>query len=267
MSASHLVIGAQNGAAVALRNVTKVYGHGTDAVLALDDVGFSVRSGEFLCLVGASGCGKSTILHMIAGLDSPTAGTMAVPEGGVAMMFQDAALFPWLTVSDNIGFPLRMSGMDAAARKVRVNELLAMVHLEQFADRQPHELSGGMRQRVALARAIAQNARVLLMDEPFAALDAMMRDHLHDELERVWRETGLTVLFVTHNPREAARLGDRILLLSSRPGRVADEIRVSLPRPRRIDSTEIATIAAQITNRLTEIRHGSPGTEAEVRDA
>lgn len=239
--------------AIALDDVAKQYNAG---VWALDGISLDVRPGEFVCLVGASGCGKSTLLHLIAGLDVPTRGAVRVPGGPVGVMFQDAALFPWLTVRDNVAFPLRMRGVPKAERLARADALLAMVHLDGFADRQPHELSGGMRQRVALARALAQEARVLCMDEPFAALDAMMRDHLHEELERVWATTGLTVVFVTHNPREAVRLADRVLVLSSRPGRIARELRIDLPRPRRIDAPEVATLAAEIVDHLRELRHG-----------
>src|SRR6185436_395560 len=151
---------------------------------------------------------------------------------------------------ENVDFPLSVRGMEKAARRARVQELLELVHLAPFARRQPHELSGGMRQRVALARALAHASHVLLMDEPFAALDAMMRDKLHDDLERIAQATGLTILFVTHNVREAVRLGDRVLLFSSRPGRLVGEYEVPLHRPRRIDSAEIAILAATITDHL-----------------
>jgi NitT/TauT family transport system ATP-binding protein len=243
-------------AAVALRGVAKVFGHGRDAVQALADLSFTVRQGEFLCLVGASGCGKSTILSLIAGLDRPTAGTIDVPGERATLMFQDAALFPWLTVEQNVAFPLAMRGMPRPQRKAQVMRLLRMVHLEGFRARRPHELSGGMRQRVALARALAHGAEVLLMDEPFGALDAMMRDVLHEELERLWLASGRTVVFVTHNVREAVRLGDRVLLLSSRPGRVAAEFAVTIARPRRIESADVAALAAAITDRLrAEVLH------------
>ena len=238
--------------AVALRSVSKVYGHAGDAVRALADVTLEVRAGEFICLVGASGCGKSTILNMIAGLDRPSSGTIELGGGRAALMFQEAALFPWLTVAQNIEFPLQMRRVARNRRREEVAALLSMVHLDGFGGKRPHELSGGMRQRVALARALAQGARVLLMDEPFGSLDAMMRDLLHDEIERLWRETGLTVVFVTHNVREAVRLGDRVLLLSSRPGRVAAEFDVDIARPRRIESPEVAGLAATITDRLRE---------------
>ena len=168
------------------------------------------------------------------------------------LMFQEAALFPWLTVRGNVEIALKLAGVPRAERRSRAAELLDMVHLGDFAKRRPHELSGGMRQRVALARALAQDADVLLMDEPFGALDAMTRDRLHDELEALWSTTGKTVIFVTHNVREAVRLGDCVVLLASRPGRVAAVYDVTIPRPRRIDSPEVATLAATITDQLRE---------------
>ncbi|HZN17753.1 MAG TPA: ABC transporter ATP-binding protein [Micromonosporaceae bacterium] len=250
---------ADQPAAVVLEQVSKVYGRGPAAVPALDGVSLRVAPGEFVCLVGASGCGKSTLLSLVAGLDEPTAGRIEVAGGGTpALMFQEPALFPWLTVAGNVGLPLRLHGVRRRERQSRVAELLRTVHLEEFGRRRPHELSGGMRQRVALARTLGMASPVLLMDEPFGALDAMTRDLLHDELERIWQERRLTVVFVTHNVREAARLGDRIVLLSSRPGRVVWEHAVAVPRPRRIDSLEVAGIAAQVTDRLRQEvrRHG-----------
>jgi NitT/TauT family transport system ATP-binding protein len=243
---------------VSIREVSKVFGHGPSALLALDRMTLDVRPGEFVCLVGASGCGKSTLLNLVAGLDQPTAGTVDVRSERTALLFQEAALFPWLTVGANVELALRLRNVPKGDRKARVEELLELVHLAGFAKHRPHELSGGMRQRVALARALAQEADVLLMDEPFGALDAMTRDVLHDELERIWRERRLSVLFVTHNVREAARLGDRILLLTSRPGRVAQEFPVEIERPRRIDSPPVSGLAGQITDRLREevARHG-----------
>lgn len=236
--------------AARLEAVSKTHGRGAGAVQALDRVSFEVREGEFLCLVGASGCGKSTILNLLAGLDRPTVGTVQVHGGPVTQMFQDGALFPWLTVAENIAFPLKMQKLSRRERGERVAELLRLVHLEGFGDKRPHELSGGMRQRTALARALARGARLLLMDEPFAALDAMIRDRLHDEIERLWRETGLTVVFVTHNVREAVRLGDRVLAMSSRPGRIVAEFPVNVTHPRRIESAEVSSLAITITDRL-----------------
>jgi NitT/TauT family transport system ATP-binding protein len=217
-----------------------------------------VAEGEFLCLVGASGCGKTTLLNVIAGLDRPTTGEIDTGGRRTALMFQEPALLPWLTVAGNVELALRLRGVGRAERQRRAAELLETVHLGGFGARRPHELSGGMRQRVALARALAQEADVLLMDEPFGALDAMTRDLLHDEIERIWRETGVSVVFVTHNVREAARLGDRIVLLTSRPGTVADAFSVDVPRPRRIDSPEVSALAARVTDRLKQEvrRHG-----------
>jgi NitT/TauT family transport system ATP-binding protein len=244
--------------ALRLEGVTKRHGQGADAVVALDTMSLSVKKGEFVCIVGASGCGKSTMLSLVAGLDTPSAGKVHVAGGRPALMFQESALFPWLSVEDNVAFPLQMQGVPRRERAARVEELLKLVHLEKFAKRRPHELSGGMKQRVALARALAQQAELLLMDEPFAALDAMMRDHLHSELEALWQKTGLTVVFVTHNVREAVRLGDRVLLLSSRPGRLVAEYAIDLPRPRRIESPEVARTARTITDRLHEAaRHAA----------
>ena len=237
--------------AVVVDNVSKIFGTGPEAVKALDRINLQVSAGEFLCIVGASGCGKSTLLNLVADLDKPSAGRVS-ESGRVTLMFQEAALFPWLTVAGNINLALKLRGVPKRDRKDRIEQLLETVHLEDFAKKQPHELSGGMRQRVAIARAFAQDADILLMDEPFGALDAMTRDLLHDELERLWTDRSFTVLFVTHNVREAARLADRIVLLSSRPGRVVEEFDVDIPRPRRMDSPETSGLAAEITVRLRE---------------
>ncbi|MDA1359517.1 ABC transporter ATP-binding protein [Glycomyces luteolus] len=241
---------ARASGAVVLTDVVKRYGRGPGAVTALDGVSLRVEPGSFTCLLGASGCGKSTLLSLVAGLDDLTAGSIDDVERPVAMMFQEPALFPWLTVAGNVELALRVRGVGRAERRQRAAELLDTVRLEGFAHKRPHELSGGMRQRVALARALAQDASVLLMDEPFGALDAMTRDILHDELERIWRERELTVLFVTHNVREAVRLGDQVVLLSSRPGRVLNVYDVAMDRPRRIDSAPVANLAAEITDAL-----------------
>ena len=229
----------------------KAYGHGASAVVALDGVDLNVRAGEFVCVVGASGCGKSTLLNLIAGLEEATSGSVEV-AGRATLMFQDAALLPWLTVSRNVELALRLRGVGRSERAARAADLLGAVHLGGFGDKRPHELSGGMRQRVALARALSQDADVLLMDEPFGALDAMTRDLMHDELERVWTGRRLAVVFVTHNVREAVRLGDRVVLLSSRPGRVVEEFAVGIDRPRRIESPEVSSLARDITARLRD---------------
>ncbi len=238
-------------AAVRIESVSKVYGQGGAAVAALDRVSLEVGAGELVCLVGASGCGKSTLLNLVAGLDQPTSGAVDA-RGRVALMFQDAALFPWLTVRGNVELALRLRGVAKAERRERAMQLLRIVHLDTFATKRPFELSGGMRQRVAIARAFAQDADVLLMDEPFGALVAMTRDLLHDELEHLWNDRNLTVLFVTHNVREAARLADRIVVLSSRPGRVTANLEVDIERPRRIESPEVSSLAGDITARLRE---------------
>ena len=242
---------SQAAPAIELLKIQKAYGSGTDQVLALDGVSLTVKSGEFVCLVGASGCGKSTLLNMLVGLDQPSSGLVKV-EGRSTLMFQEPALFPWLTVGANIALALKLRGTPRRERPDRVNELLKSVQLEGLANKRPHELSGGMRQRVAIARAFAQHIDVLCMDEPFGALDAMTRDLLHDELERLWIDRSLTVVFVTHNVREAVRLADRVVLLSSRPGRVIDTFEVEIDRPRRIDTPEVAGLAAEITDRLRQ---------------
>jgi NitT/TauT family transport system ATP-binding protein len=238
--------------------VSKFYGSGARAVQALDQVSLTVADGEFVCLIGASGCGKSTLLSLVAGLDSPTSGQLSTGGRRVAMMFQEPGLLPWLTVTANIELALRARQVPRPERRARAEQLLATVRLEGFGGKRPHELSGGMRQRAALARSLAQDADVLLMDEPFGALDAMTRDLLHDELERICAERTLTVLFVTHNVREAARLGDRVILLSSRPGRVIAEYDLPRDGQRRIDSPEVSQVAARLTDRLREEvgRHG-----------
>jgi NitT/TauT family transport system ATP-binding protein len=230
-------------------NVSKTFGVGSAATVALTEVGLAVRAGEFVTIIGASGCGKSTLLNLFAGLDKPTSGTIEV-NGKVALMFQEATLLPWLTARGNIELALRYAGVPRSDRDARIAELLTIVRLGEWADKRPHELSGGMRQRVALARCLAQGARIVLMDEPLGALDAMTRDHLHDEIETIVSEQGLTVVFVTHNMREAVRLGDRVILMGSRPGRVIYEQSVPLARPRAMDSNDIAMRAADLTTRL-----------------
>jgi NitT/TauT family transport system ATP-binding protein len=238
------------GTGVRMQGVAKTFGRGRGHTVALGGLDLDVPVGQFVCLLGRSGCGKSTLLNLLAGLDEPTAGSVDVGGRRVAMMFQDATLFPWLTAGGNIALALKLADVPRADRKARVAELLESVHLGGLEHKRPHELSGGMRQRVALARALAQDASVLLMDEPFGALDAMTRDVLHDEIERIWRERNLTVVFVTHNVREAVRLGDRVVLMMPAPGRIDVDIDVDIPRPRRIDSPEVSERARWLTDRL-----------------
>jgi NitT/TauT family transport system ATP-binding protein len=230
-------------------------------VAALGPVDLAIASGEFLCIVGPSGCGKSTLLNLVAGLDRPDAGRIRVDGVDVAgtspdrlMMFQDGGLFPWLDVRDNVEFGLRVGGMPEAERRARSEQLLRQVHLAGFANARIHQLSGGMRQRVALARALAPGPKVLLMDEPFAALDAQTRDRLGFELQEIQAATKTTILFITHNLREAGCLGDRVLLMSGRPGRFIRELAIDLPRPRRIeDDGLIETIRPLMTELRREV--------------
>jgi len=228
-------------------------------LLALDRIDLQVQAGEFLCIVGPSGCGKSTLLHLIAALQKPTSGTISIDDAQVTtpgtdriLIFQEHGLFPWLTVGQNVEFGMKMKGLSKTEREEKTRYYLRLVHLSQFKDSRPHQLSGGMRQRVALARALATEPDVLLMDEPFAALDAQTRDMLHDELERIWAETGRTIIFVTHNVREAVRLGDRVALMSFRPGRVKQEFIVDLPRPRHLEEVEVARTAREILDSLRD---------------
>jgi NitT/TauT family transport system ATP-binding protein len=244
---------------VALQDITLQYKTNGSSLLALDQINLQVKAGEFLCIVGPSGCGKSTLLHLIAGLQRPTSGSVLIdgkpvhgPGTDRILIFQELGLFPWLTVADNVEFGLKMKGTPRAERKRKAGYYLRLVQLSQFGDSYIHQLSGGMRQRVALARALATEPDVLLMDEPFAALDAQTRDLLHDELERIWEQTGCTIIFVTHNVREAARLGDRVAVFTFRPGRIKREFAVDQPRPRQIEDPAISRCAKEILDDLRE---------------
>ena len=248
-----------SGASISIRGVTKVFPSERGETLTVNDVSLEIRAGEFVCLLGPSGCGKSTLLNLVAGLDFPTEGEVVVGGEAVAgpgpdrtVMFQDAALFPWLSLKDNVAFPLQLQGVDKKEIAARVEKVLRMVHLWKFADAPIHALSGGMRQRGALARALVSEPGTLLMDEPFAALDAQTRDMLYGELENVWLATGKTVVFVTHNVREAVRLGDRIVVLATRPGRVRKVIDVDLPRPRADADRNVSLLSAVVRNALRE---------------
>ncbi|MFI2372643.1 ABC transporter ATP-binding protein [Streptomyces sp. NPDC018833] len=244
--------------AARIGHVSKSFAGPAGTQLVLDDITLDVAPGEFVTLLGASGCGKSTLLNLVAGLDRPSAGSIETPDGRPALMFQEHALFPWLSAGKNIELALRLRGVPKAERRGEAERLLELVRLGGAYGKRVHELSGGMRQRVAMARSLAQDSRLLLMDEPFAALDAITRDVLHDELTRIWRETNVSVLFVTHNVREAVRLAQRVVLLSSRPGRIAREWTVDIDQPRRIEDPAVAELSVEITEELRgEIRrHG-----------
>jgi NitT/TauT family transport system ATP-binding protein len=245
---------------IRFENVTKTYAGRAGAVLALDHINNEISEGEFICLVGPSGCGKSTLLNMLAGFDFPSTGQVTLDDAPVsgpsierAMMFQEAALFPWMTARGNVEFGLKSLKLPGEERRAIADKYLKMVHLAQFADAQPHELSGGMRQRVALARALAVDPKVLLMDEPFAALDAQTRDHLHVELQTIWRETRKTIIFVTHNVREAATLATRVLVFTARPGRIKQEFDLEdLSYPRRTTEPLVAETVSKITAALRD---------------
>jgi NitT/TauT family transport system ATP-binding protein len=242
--------------AVELNHLCKQFSNNGPVIL--EDITLTVAHGEFVSLVGASGCGKSTLLNIISGLDKQTSGTVAT-AGPPTLMFQEAALMPWLTAGKNVELALTFAGFPKNLRKERARELLSLVHLERSFNQRPHELSGGMKQRVAIARALAQERNVLLMDEPFAALDAITRDLLHEELTRIWSETGISIVFVTHNVREAVRLSERVLLMSSRPGRIIKEWNIGKHDPWRLDSPDVAHIASDITDHLRKeiLRHAN----------
>lgn len=243
-----------------VEGVSKRFKTAKGDVHALDNVSLSVQEGEFVCLVGPSGCGKSTLLNLIAGLDFPDGGRILAngrpvtgPGSDRMMMFQENALFPWLTVMGNILFGLRLKGKLSHRERVEVAQFyLHLVKLEKFQDANIHELSGGMKQRVALARCLAPNPRVLLMDEPFAALDALTREQLYGDIQEIWSTRKKTILFVTHNVREACCLGDRVVLFSPHPGRIQEQFPIDLPRPRDINSVELARYATQVTKALKQ---------------
>jgi NitT/TauT family transport system ATP-binding protein len=245
---------------IALSGVFRSYANSRGSFTpALQNIDLEIEQGEFVCIVGPSGCGKSTLLHLVAGLDRPTTGEITVDGSPVTgpgtdriLLFQELGLFPWLTVRQNAEFGLKMAGVPKNERTERARFFLRMVHLSHFEDHYIHQLSGGMRQRVALARSLALRPKILLMDEPFAALDAQTRDMLHDELERIWKETAPTIVFVTHNVREAVRLGDRVLLMSFRPGRIKQQFTVDLKRPRHVEDSDVAKMSKEILSQLRE---------------
>ena len=246
---------------LAIENVSKNFQSASGTVLALDRVSLNVAEGEFVCLVGASGCGKSTLLNIIAGLEKPDSGTVRADGKPVTgpgrerlVMFQEPALFPWLDVFGNVLFGLKLKPtLTNKDRRDVAKYYLELVGLSRFEHANIHELSGGMKQRVSLARALAPNPRMLLMDEPFAALDALTREQLYGDIQEIWKARRKTIVFVTHNVREAACLGDRVLLFSPHPGRIHEEFPVKLPRPRDINSVDLAAYATRITKALRRL--------------
>jgi NitT/TauT family transport system ATP-binding protein len=246
-----------SGIPLKIEGVTKTFPGRAGVVEALHPVDVDVAAGEFVCLLGPSGCGKSTLLSIIAGLEPATGGTVwadgrRVQDPGTdrVLLFQEAALFPWLDVQRNVEFGLRQAGMPAKERAAIAHSFIELVHLKGFEKSYVHQLSGGMRQRVAIARALAIDPAILLMDEPFGALDALTRDQMHAELELIWTATRKTVLFVTHNVHEAVALGDRVLIFSPRPGQIIREFGIDLPRPRSSEEHRVMDQAAEITSVL-----------------
>ena len=241
-----------------IRGVTKRFSVGDGELEALAPVDLSIPTGEFVCMIGASGCGKSTLLRIIAGFEEPTTGNVAVygkaitgPGSDRGMVFQDYALFPWMTVSQNVSFGPRQRQLPREEIAKTADEFVRMVGLERFADRYPNQLSGGMKQRVAIARVLANTASILLMDEPFGALDALTREQLQNELLQIWKRTGVTTIFVTHSVEEAVLLADRVLVMSAGPGRIDSDFRIDLPRPRDVSSPEFNALRRDIARRLT----------------
>src|SRR5881397_3112806 len=241
-------------------HVSKWFRQKRQTVQALDDVSLEVEEGEFIVIVGPSGCGKSTLLDIIAGLEKPDKGRVLADNQPVIgpgrhrlVMFQESALFPWLNAFGNVMFGLRLKpGLRNRERREVAKFFLHLVGLQKFMEANVHELSGGMKQRVALARALAPNPRVLLMDEPFAALDAMTREQLYGDIQQIWAARRKTIIFVTHNVREAVCLGDRVLLFSAHPGCIREEFKVPLPRPREFNSLELAALSGDITRALRQ---------------
>ena len=248
------------GIPLKIEGVSKNFVGRAGPIEALRPVDVDVSAGEFICLLGPSGCGKSTLLSIIAGLETPSSGSILAdgrvvrdPGTDRVLLFQEAALFPWLDVQQNVEFGLRQAGMRAKERAMIARRFIELVHLKGFEHSYVHQLSGGMRQRVAIARALALDPAILLMDEPFGALDALTRDRLHAELESIWASTRKTVVFVTHNVREAVALGDRVLVFSPRPGHIVHEFRIDLPRPRSLENHALVDKAAEIMAVLRDV--------------
>lgn len=243
---------------IAIRGVSKRFAVGDGEVEALGRIDAAIAQGELVCLIGASGCGKSTMLRIIAGFEEPSTGEVLVdgkrvsgPGSDRGMVFQDYALFPWMTVRENISFGPRQRRLPGQEIAKIADEFVRMVGLERFAERYPNQLSGGMKQRVAIARVLANDASILLMDEPFGALDALTREQLQNELLQIWKRTGVTTIFVTHSVEEAVLLADRVLVMSAGPGRIESDFRIDLARPRDVSSPEFNALRRDIARRLT----------------
>lgn len=224
---------------------------------ALSDINLEIAEGEFICIVGPSGCGKSTLLNLIAGLEKPTEGTITLdgrevlgPGADRVVMFQEPALYPWLNVIDNVKFGMKLKGVPKSEQEKRAEKYLKMVHLWDFREYAVHELSGGMKQRTALARALTMDSRIMLMDEPFSALDKQTINKLRAELEAIWEETRRTIIYVTHSVEEALYFADRIIILADRPGIVKSIVKIDLPRPRQLDSEEFVDIRKHLLDGL-----------------
>lgn len=244
---------------ICFENVGKCYNSGGAEVVALGPINLKIRAGEFVCLLGPSGCGKSTLLNILAGFVPPTSGTVTVDGRGVSvpgpdrgMVFQDYALFPWMTVADNIAFGLTLKRLPRNQIRARVDSLLQKLQLGEFAKRFPKDLSGGMRQRVAIARVLALDPPILLMDEPFGALDALTRQNLQDELLRIWEELRKTIVFVTHSIEEAIYLADRVVVMTYRPGTIKREETVTIARPRDPSAPEFNALKRELTQLVME---------------
>ncbi|WP_451986047.1 ABC transporter ATP-binding protein [Azospirillum endophyticum] len=244
---------------IRIRGVEKTFAVGAQKIVALQDIDLDIRKGEFVCLLGPSGCGKSTLLNAVAGFQPPTKGTVAVdgrsitePGPDRGMVFQEYALFPWMTVAQNVAFGLEIKGMSKADIAGRVEWLLQKLHLQDFRNRFPKDLSGGMRQRVAIARVLALDSPILLMDEPFGALDALTRRTLQDELLRIWEEVGKTILFVTHSIEESIYLADRIVVMTYRPGTIKRDVHVDMPRPRDGSAPEFNRLKRELSQMVME---------------
>ncbi len=256
-----------SGAALHVDGVSRSYDNKRGATLALDRFSLDVADGELVCVVGPSGCGKSTLLDLLAGHQLPDAGHVHAhgeevtgPSSRRMVIFQEHALFPWMSARANVEFGLELAGVGRAERRERAATWLERVHLERFADSLVHELSGGMRQRVAIARGFALEPEVLLMDEPFSALDAQTRDLLHGELQDLWTATGTTIVFITHNVREAVLLGDRVVSMSAHPGRIRRIVEVDLPRPRHMEDPGLIDIAREL---MSDLRDEVPTRRAQ----